>query len=203
MEKPNSLMANAVSIVDTLWHLFPDPKSVPKDYQLRGRPGWVFVAESNPCMEQCNVLTLELRELAPRLEQQLREFGIEFSAEKIRDALQIDGFETSGAKRGGRGIFIDRKAFMSQMRVLRSYFTVEEVTKQEKADVPAKPRGSKPDPKKEEIERRYLKGGGKARYIDIVESLELKAWNGRTPYKRVECVLNAMHQRDVRSKKRK
>lgn len=72
-----------------------------------------------------------------------------------------------------------------------------------KASSALKRRGPQPDPEKDRIEEMYRKCMKKADYYAIAESLNLQKWNGRTPYKRVECVVNAMHQRDRRSKKRK
>ena len=127
MATDEALAIRAMGIVDELIQLFPDSKDIPKDHQLRGRPGWIFVAQSDPTMKQCNVLTLELVAIAPRLEQQLRHHKIELSAERIRDALQIEGFATAGTKQSGRGLFIDRRKFVSQMIILRSYFSIEEL----------------------------------------------------------------------------
>lgn len=62
------------------------------------------------------------------------------------------------------------------------------------------PRGPKPDPKKDEIERLHRSGTRKV--ADIVDALDLKKWNGRPPHMRVERVVNAMQQR-ARKKNRK
>ena len=196
MSDTNALLQKSLGIVDALLSLFPDPKSVPKGHRLIGRPGWVFIAESDPCMKQCNALTLELLDLAPQLERQLRSLQIELVAEKIRTALTVEGFETTGIKPVGRGVFIDRKRFISEMRVLRSYFTIETSTPISHS----KRRGPTPDPAKERIEEMYRSSTKKANYYDIAESLDLSKWGGRQPYDRVKCVVNALQQKKRRSK---
>jgi len=138
-------------------------------------------------------------ELAPRLEQQLQIAGIALPAQKIRDALVVENFETQGIRPDGRGFFIDRQGFVSEMRVLRSYFAVE---KQNASGLPNR-RGPTSDPENDRIESQYRENGNGGSYHDIAEALELKVWKNRTPYKRVEMVINALHQREKRAVQKK
>ncbi len=62
-----------------------------------------------------------------------------------------------------------------------------------------KTRGPKPDPVKDKIERLHEKGT--ASISDIVEILDLKKRNGKSPEKRARNVINAMQQRQSRRKR--
>lgn len=84
------------------------------------------------------------------------------------------------------GYFESGQTWRQMMRILKAQCT----------KTTPKTRGRKPDPAKDDIERLHEKGT--VGIADIVEILDLKKRNGKSPEKRVGNVINAMKQRQGR-----